>query len=95
MVVINSHRSKTSSATSGVLQGSVLGPILFLLYTADTELIAEKYGINLHSYADDSELYVHCKAHDAAVTCIRVVSCIRGIDNWMASKRLKLNSDKT
>ena len=79
--------------TSGVLQGSVLGPIL--LYTADIGLIAEKHGINCHSYADDSELNVHCKVHDAAVTCTRVVSCIRDIDNWMASNRLKLNPDKT
>ena len=61
-VVINSQRSKTSLVTSGVPQGSVLGPNLFLLYTADIGLIAEKHEINFHSYADDSELYVHCKA---------------------------------
>ena len=94
-VVINSQRSKTSSVTSGVPEGSILGPILFLLYTADIGLIAEKHGINFCSYADNSKLYVHCKAHDAAVTCTRDVSCIRDIDNWMASNRLKLNLDKT
>ena len=94
-VVINSQRSKTSLVTSGVLQGSVLGPILFLLYSANIGLIAENHRLNFHSYADDSELYVHCIAHDAAVTCLRVVLCIRDIDNWMASYRLKLNSDKT
>ena len=94
-VVINSHRSKTSLVASGVPQGSVLGPILILLYSANIGLIAEKDRLNLHSYADDSELYVHCIAHDAAVTCLRVVLCIRDIDNWMASNRFKLNSDKT
>ena len=81
--------------TSGVPQGSILDPILFLLYTADIGLIAEKHRINFHSYADDSELYVHCITHDVAVTCLRVISCIRDIDNWMASNGLKLNSDKT
>ena len=94
-VVINSQRSKTSLVTNDDPQDSVLGPILFLLYTADIGLIAEKHGINFHSYTDDSKLYVHCKAHDAAVTCSRIVSCIRDIDNWMASNWLKLNPDKT
>ena len=94
-VVINSQRSMTSLVTGGVPQGCVLGPILFLLDTADIGLIAEKHGINLHLYADNWELYVHCKAHEAAVTCSRFVSCIRDIDNWMASNRLKLNPDKT
>ena len=94
-VVINSQRSKTSLVTSGVLQGSVLGPILFLLYSANIGLIAEKNRSNFHSYADDSELYIHCIARDAAMTCLRVVLCITDIDNWMASNWLKLNSDKT
>ena len=94
-VVINSHRSKTSLVASGVPQGRVLGQILFLLYSANIGIIAEKIRLNFHPYADDSELYVHCIAHDEAVTCLRVVLRIRDIDNWMASNRLKLNSDKT
>ena len=89
-VVINSQRPKTSLVNSGVPPGSVLGPILFLLYSANIGLIAEKDRLNFLSYADDSELCVHCIAHDAAVTCLRVVFCIRDIDNWMASNRLKL-----
>jgi len=37
-------------------QGSVLGPLLFLLYVADLVNVVEKYGIRLHAYADDSQL---------------------------------------
>ena len=38
--------------------GSVLGPVLVLLYTADVLAIARRHGVGAHSYADDSQLYI-------------------------------------
>jgi len=43
-----------------VPQGSVLGPLLFILYTAVLADIAAQYEITLHAFADDNQLYVHC-----------------------------------
>jgi len=48
--------STESVVTSGVPQGSVLGPILFLLYVADVTDIVLRSGLNVHSYADDTQL---------------------------------------
>ena len=77
-VVINIQRSKTSSVTGGIPQGSVLGPILFLLYTAVIRLIAEKHGIHFYSYADDYYYYFyyivpdHAKLHLSGITSHKI-----------------------
>ena len=72
--------SETMSVTSGVPQGSVFDSIMFLFYTADVARIVEICVINLHSYADDSELYLHSKADEHDWTLHRVVSCIDAIN---------------
>ena len=42
----------------GVPQGSLLGPILFILYIKHLQKIAAKYGLDIQLYADDSQLYI-------------------------------------
>ena len=50
--------SATHSVFFSVPQGSVLGPLLFNLYTADIHLLVAAHGLVLHQYADDCQIYI-------------------------------------
>ena len=51
--------------------------------------------VSMPTHADDTQLYVHCNATDCAIEAERLTACIKELDNWMTSNRLKLNADKT
>ena len=78
-------------------QGSVLGSLLFILYTAEFVDIAAKWNCNisLHSYADDTQALLHCKPDAVSSEVVLLEQCIDEIGQWLAADRLKLNADKT
>ena len=71
-VEINDTKSSVRDVTVGVPQGSVLGPILYLLYTAPLAEIIRSHGIVYHFYADDTHLYISFKGCDVDFARLRV-----------------------
>ena len=57
-VRLDNYTFSPASASSGVPQGSVLGPLLFSIYTSPIAQICSTYSVNQRQYADDTQLFL-------------------------------------
>ena len=95
-VKIGSVISECFKLNFGVPQGSVLGPLLFSLYTSPlTQVIAKFKDVKYYFYADDSQLFVHLSPGKCANSFHQLKACLDDIHIWMLENKLKLNPGKT
>ena len=87
--------SSRSDLSFGVPQGSVLGPLLFTLYTTPFSSLVSGHAIPHHLYADDSQLHVSFSSGDSAAALCGLQPCLASVQSWMSTNKLKLNPDKT
>ena len=87
--------SSTCAVICEVSQGSVLGKLLFLIYTAELLKVIEDHGLPAHGYADDTQAYGSCPPSRTAALRANMLHCIEDVSARTASNRLMLNPDKT
>ena len=90
-VRINDNLSPLSTVNIGVPQGSILGPILFLIYINDLPNVSKLFHFIL--FADDTTLSITHKNYNSLIQ--QTNSELLEIDKWIIKNRLSLNVDKT
>ena len=89
--IANNIVSSYKDITCGVPQGSVLGPLLFLLYINDISSVVKDSKISM--YADDTVVYISHSNLDLAIPLIQ--SDLNRVYTWCNNNKLTINCKKT
>ena len=90
-VEVNGASSDVLYVMCGVPQGSVLGPLLFLIFINDLPGVCKK--LKFYLYADDTNIYFESDSLDFLEKTINKE--LRKVDKWLTTNRLALNVDKS
>ena len=92
-VEIGEAASERTNMKTGLTQGTILSPILFTIYTIGLCYLLTNLGVTYHMYADDCQLLIDIKTKTQTENDCKTT--LNAVQQWMKSRKLKLNTDKT
>jgi len=93
-VRIGSESSVVTNCSCGVPQGSVLGPLFFVVYISPIAKITEKFNVLHNQYADDTQLYVALSKTLLTDAVSKLQNCLVAVHMWFTQNGLIINPEK-
>jgi len=93
-VKCNNNLSSLHTCLFSVPQGSVLGPLLFVMYTTTLNTLISSMSLNHHLYADDTQLFLSFHPSEFHSIITHLQNVLQQISSWMTANLLTLNSSK-
>ena len=90
-VNIEQSKSKTNTVSCGVPQGSVLGPLFFLLFINDLPNCCPTGKVRI--FADDTNVFFHCNSTEELIETATII--MTELHSWFSANKLTLNTDKS
>ncbi len=88
-VKIKNTTTPWQNVEAGVIQGSVLGPVLFIIFISDINSFIPA-GVNTEKYADDILSYITGDSADSSLP----QAIVDGVQRWCAANQMRLNTSK-
>lgn len=89
-VQVRNETSELVQINAGVPQGSVLGPVLYVLFTAD---LPTSDNVTTATFADDTAILA--TASDPACAANKVQQVLNNIETWLKKWKVRINEDKS
>ena len=93
--MIANHISPTKELHYCVPQGSVLWPILFVLYTQPLSNLIKRHSLSVHLFADDIQIETSILPQHVHSAISSVETCISDVKYWTIENKLQFNDEKT